>query len=129
MTTNINLELKLDGVRGPYEFLKEDGTVSTMYDVNTLITSTGDYIGAGVAITETSIKVISISGTQSTVPLSIEALLARQFLETLLKDAGKSVKFNLDRLWSEGKVAVTEEESYLIKTLLREKRDSLAKKD
>lgn len=127
MSTNINLELELelDGIRGPYEFLEEDGTVTTEYDIITFSTASGDCIGAGVAITETSIKVISINGIQSPISLTIEALLTQQILETLLKDAGNAVNNDFSGLWSVGYVRTTRGESDLIKDIINEKIESL----
>ena len=93
MTININLELEveLDGIRGPYTFLEEDGTTITDYVIDTFSTATGSYISAGLSITSTSIKVVSIKGVPAVKAQSIETLLTQQILETLLKDAGNPV--------------------------------------
>ena len=127
MTININLELELelDGIRGPYEFLEEDGTVVTEYVIDTFHPIGGDYIGSGIAITETSIKVVSIKGVQAVRAYSIEALLAQQVLETLLKDAGNPVNIDFSGLWSVGYVRTTRGESDLIKDIINEKIESL----
>ena len=130
MTTNINLELvlelELDGIRGPYEVIEGDGTVTTEYSIDTFVPTTGAYIGAGVAITETSIKVISINGIQSPISLTIEALLAQKILETILKDAGNSVNNDFSGLWSIGHVKTTRGESDLIKDIINEKIENLS---
>ena len=128
MSTNINLELglELDGIRGPFTFLEEeDGPEVTMYDIDTFSTATGSYIGAGLYITSTSIKVISIKGVQAVRAQSIEALLAQQILETLLKDAGNAVNNDFSGLWSVGYVKTTRGESNLIKDIINEKIENL----
>lgn len=130
MTTNINLELglelELDGIRGPYEVIEGDGTVTTEYSIDTFVPTTGAYIGAGVAITETTIKVISINGIQSPISLTIEALLAQKILETILKDAGNAVNNDFSGLWSIGHVKTTRAESNLIKDIINEKIENLS---
>lgn len=128
MSTNINLELglELDGIRGPFTFLEEeDGPEVTMYDIDTFSTATGSYIGAGLYITSTSIKVISIKGVQAVRAQSIEALLAQQILETLLKDTGNAVNNDFSGLWSVGYVKTTRGESNLIKDIINEKIENL----
>ena len=129
MTININLglEVELDGIRGPLTFLEEeeDGPEVTIYDIDTFRTSTGSYIGAGLYITNTSIKVISTKGVHDIKAQSIEALLAQQILETLLKDSGNSVNIYLSGLWSVGYVRTTKGESDLIKDIINEKIESL----
>lgn len=128
MTININLklELELDVIRGPYTFLEEEnGPEVTMYDIDTFSTATGSYIGAGLYITSTSIKVVSIKGVHAVKAQSIEALLAQQILETLLKDVGNSVNNDFSGLWSVGYVRTTRGESDLIKDIINEKIESL----
>ena len=87
MTININLELELelDGIRGPYTFLEEDGTEVTDYVIDTFSTATGGYIGAGLYITSTCIKVVSVHGVQAVKAQSIEALLAATAYHILKK--------------------------------------------
>ena len=128
MTININLglEVELDGIRGPLTFFEEeDGTTVTIYDIDTFSTATGSYIGAGLYITSTSIKVISVKGVHEVKAQSIEALLAQQILETLLKDAGNPVNIDFSGLWSFGYVRTTRGESDLIKDIINEKIENL----
>ena len=129
MTINFNLglEVELDGIRGPFTFLEEeeDGTTITDYVIDTFSTATGGYIGAGLSITSTSIKVVSIEGVRVVKAQSIEALLTQQILETLLKDAGNPVNIDFSGLWSVGYVRTTREESDLIKDIINEKIESL----
>ena len=128
MTININLELELelDRIRGPFTFLEEeDGTVATEYSIDTFVPTTGAYIGAGVAITETSIKVVSIEGVRVVKAQSIETLLAQKILETILKDAGNAVNNDFSGLWEVGYVRTTRGESDLIKDNINEKIENL----
>ena len=128
MTININLELELelDRIRGPFTFLEEeDGTVATEYSIDTFVPTTGAYIGAGVAITETSIKVVSIEGVRVVKAQSIETLLAQKILETILKDAGNAVNNDFSGLWEVGYVRTTRGESDLIKDIINEKIENL----
>lgn len=128
MTININLglEVELDGIRGPFTFFEEeDGPTVTIYDIDTFSTATGSYIGAGLYITSTSIKVISVKGVHEVKAQSIEALLAQQFLETTLKDAGNAVNNDFSGLWSVGYVRTTRGESDLIKDIINEKIENL----
>lgn len=128
MTININLglEVELDGIRGPLTFFEEeDGPTVTIYDIDTFSTATGSYIGAGLYITSTSIKVISVHGVPAVKALSIESLLAQQILETLLKDSGDAVNIDFSGLWSVGYVRTTRGESDLIKDIINEKIESL----
>ena len=125
MSINLELELELDGIRGPYTFLEEDGTEVTDYVIDTFSTATGGYIGAGLSITSTSIKVVSIKGVPAVKAQSIETLLAQQILETLLKDAGNSVNNDFSELWSIGYVRTTRGESDLIKDIISEKIENL----
>ena len=127
MTININLELELElgGIRGPYEVLEEDGTVLTGYVIDTFHPIGEDYIGSWIAITETSIKGVSINSVQVPKAKTIEALLAQQFLETTLKDAGNAVNNDFSGLWSVGYVRTTRGESDLIKDIINEKIENL----
>ena len=126
INTNLELGLELDGIRGPFTFLEgEDGTTITDYVIDAFSTATGGYIGAGLSITSTSIKVVSIEGVRVVKAQSIEALLAQQILETLLKDSGDSVNNDFSELWSVGYVRTTRGESDLIKDIINEKIENL----
>lgn len=133
MSININLELELNEIIGPYGRGTEDGVVQTNFYVIMDNKTLGGLSEAVVQLTDHTVKVAIFNGgrisARSTIEArgTIEALVVRGFLEDLLKDVGVSIEADLIGLYTDGYINISPEVSELIKALLRGKRDSLLK--
>lgn len=127
MSININLELELNEIIGPYGLGTEDGVVPTNFYVIMDNKTLGILSEAVVQLTDHTVKVAIFNGGRISARSTIEALVIRGVLEDLLKDAGVSIEADLIGLYTDGYINVSPEASDLIKTLLRGKRNSLLK--
>ena len=127
MSININLELELNEIIGPYSLGTEDGVVPTNFYVIMDNKTLGRLSEAVVQLTDHTVKVAIFNGGRISARNTIEALVVRRVLEDLLKDAGVSIEADLIGLYTDGYINVSPEASDLIKTLIRGKRNSLLK--
>ena len=127
MSININLELELNEIIGPYGLETEDGVVQTNFYIITDNKTLGGFSEAVVQLTDHTLKVAIYTGKHISAPKTLEALVVRGVLEDLLKDVGVSIEDDLIGLYTDGYINVSPEASDLIKTLLRGKRNSLLK--
>lgn len=129
MNIDINLELELDGIIGPFTHDEVDGTTYTKFYVLNTNKTLGSSLTVSVVLTDTTIKVVDPGGDQTPTPNTIDALVIRQFLENLQKEAGDSIESSLRGLWVVGYIKVTPEESDFIKTIIVEKSERLMEED
>ena len=121
----INMELELQGIIGPFNHYGVDETARTKFYIDTVNKTLGGYSGAAVLLTDTTIEVSTLGGNNTDPRNTIEALIVRQLLENLQKEAEDSIEADLSGLWTDGYVNVTPEESDYIKTLIIEKSEQL----
>ena len=129
MTNNINLELELTGIIGPFKHLGVGKTIRSKFYITATIKRLGLESGAVVFLTDTSLEVSTLGGNNTDPRNTPEALIVRQLLENLQKEAKDSVEVNLAGLWTDGYINITPEESELIKNLIVEKSERLLEED
>lgn len=123
MTININLnlkielELELDRIYGPLTYHKEDGTFTRCFYIGATDKSSGYYSRAFVRFTDNTVQVSQYQDCPIYERYLVESLVIQQIIEDLLEDAGATIEANLGRLWTDGYINVTPEESDLIKSL------------
>ena len=125
MTININLELEITGIIGPFKYHGVGKTVRTKFYVVATNKRLGIDSGAVVFLTDTSLEVSTFGGYSTDPRKTLGAFIIQQLLEILQKDAGDSVEVNLEGLWTDGYIKVTPEESDYIKNLIIEKSEQL----
>lgn len=123
MTININLnlkielELELDRIYGPLTYHKEDGTFTRSFYIGATDKSSGYYSRAFVRFNDNTVQVSQYQDGPIYERYLVESLVIQQILEDLLEDAGATIEADLGRLWTDGYINVTPEESDLIKSL------------
>lgn len=127
MSININLELELNEIIGPYGLGTEDGVVPTNFYVIMDNKTLGRLSEAVVQLTDHTLKVAIYNGEHISAYNTLEALIVRGVLEDLLKDAGVSIEADLSGLYTDGYINISPEVSDLIKTIIIKKRNSLLK--
>ena len=129
MTININLELELTGIIGPFKRHGVGKTIRSKFYIIVTIKRLGLESGAVVFLTDTSLEVSTLGGNNTDPRNTLEALIVQQLLENLQKEAKDSVEANLAGLWTDGYINITPEESELIKNLIVEKSERLLEED
>ena len=114
----LQLEIELEEVSGPFNCREKDGTSTTYFYIGATNRSSGYYSEVFARFTGNAFEIINYEVGHSYSRNTIEALIVQQFLENLLEDEGVSIEADLGMLWADGFISVTPEESDLIKSLI-----------